>query len=726
MKTKIVGFLIFLAILIALVVAANGAPIPGTIVAGPMTTGDTANTFATALTFEIQGSDKQEADIAARDAISADRRTEGMTCYVIGETNLYRLVGGIANANWMLWASATNNPMSGNFLTNHDSRAITFDSTLTVSNQMTVNGTFQLLTPSVITPNALLGTDGGQDAVSYQVGPGLILSGGVVELDATNLAAVYVTNLYVTNLYSSNAYFTNLYAGNTFTTNLYATNLYSSNVFVTNLYAGDTFTTNLFTTNLYVSNIYVTNIVVNNLFATNLFSGDTYITNLFATNIYSSNVYVTNITAKNLTVQNFYSATNLLGDVTVTNGITNLLLAPNTALKADGGRQISSVANAAGMYTNDGVGNIGWSLNGENLTNLNNLSPALTNYILNLVANQNRNFYFSGTTNALGVGVSTNCFTMIDTPVSATATNSIAVPASGVYFLSRVSTNVVTRIEEGPAQLQTYVYISGGGGVQTITAHPELWIWFTNNTMVQLASSGPQLFTEGAQPVIFTTTMNVSAATNLTTGAHLLLRWFADAVANNPTWNFVIGGVYDSHISINVANQSGTYVGSFVGDGSSLTNIPNAGLQNSSVTVNGTAGEIATTSATIALGGSATLSLANPNTASTAFAGSNHVSGAGWTFSTNANNTTPDMAVPESLLSTNNAFTFLGPTHVPAAGNVSQWILIHVTNTTAVAKAITSPANCNTVGTPFVTNWTDVYVNIYGNVISNFYYIPVK
>lgn len=108
MKTRLIGFFIFLAVLLAMVIAVNGASIPGTIVAAAITTGDTANDFATAFTFEIQGTMKQVPDLTARDAISADRRTEGMFCYVTGETNLYVLEGGTNNANWALWSSPTN------------------------------------------------------------------------------------------------------------------------------------------------------------------------------------------------------------------------------------------------------------------------------------------------------------------------------------------------------------------------------------------------------------------------------------------------------------------------------------------------------------------------------------------------------------------------------------------------------------------------------------------
>jgi len=182
---------------------------------------------------------------------------------------------------------------------------------------------------------------------------------------------------------------------------------------------------------------------------------------------------------------------------------------------------------------------------------------ASTNYVRALVANLNQHYFFSAVTNT-DIGIATNLTTMIDTPVAAGATNSIAVPTAGVYFLSRITTNTVSRIEEGPVHLQTYVYVSGGAGAQSITAHPEIYVWFTNDTIIELASSGPQLFSESATPTIFSTTINVNTATNLPYGSRLMLRWKADAVVNTPTWNFVIGGNYDSHISVNVPVTSAT------------------------------------------------------------------------------------------------------------------------------------------------------------------------
>lgn len=48
------------------------------------------------------GTPKNVADLAARDAIPSYVREEGMTAWVIASSELYRLQGGVANANWVL------------------------------------------------------------------------------------------------------------------------------------------------------------------------------------------------------------------------------------------------------------------------------------------------------------------------------------------------------------------------------------------------------------------------------------------------------------------------------------------------------------------------------------------------------------------------------------------------------------------------------------------------
>lgn len=163
------------------------------------------------------------------------------------------------------------------------------------------------------------------------------------------------------------------------------------------------------------------------------------------------------------------------------------------------------------------------------------------------------------------------------------------------------------------------------------------------------------------------------------------------------------------------------FVGTHVGDGSAVTNIPNAGLNNSSVTVNGTAGQISTTAASIALGGSATLSLSNPNTQNNTFSGnnvfsgnnsqtgSNYIAGAQGIY-TNANNTTPDFNVLSSTLKTNANFTWLAPVNLDTSGKVEQWIITHVTNSSGSLITMTAPANVHVCGGGAFncTNWTEV------------------
>lgn len=107
-----------------------------------------------------------------------------------------------------------------------------------------------------------------------------------------------------------------------------------------------------------------------------------------------------------------------------------------------------------------------------------------------------------------------------------------------------------------------------------------------------------------------------------------------------------------------------------------------------------------------------------------AWTGSNYFQGA-VTTSTNQNQITPDFSVEEQLITTNAAFTFLAPVGVDTTLKTVQWHLCNVTNSSASAVAITSPANCHTVGTAWVTNWTAVWFQVYASKITNAYYVPV-
>lgn len=78
-----------------------------------------ADTFATHFSKYGQGGHVEVANSAERDAITPERRTEGMKVYVQNEGNTYYLKGGIANSNWtnFLFMSSEINPVDalGNF-----------------------------------------------------------------------------------------------------------------------------------------------------------------------------------------------------------------------------------------------------------------------------------------------------------------------------------------------------------------------------------------------------------------------------------------------------------------------------------------------------------------------------------------------------------------------------------------------------------------------------------
>lgn len=88
------------------------ASIPGTVVAAKITTGDTVNTYAIGDCNEMQGTVHSVADATARDAITSDRRREGMLCYQIDNEKTYQLVGGTANTDWVEYSAS---PSGGGF-----------------------------------------------------------------------------------------------------------------------------------------------------------------------------------------------------------------------------------------------------------------------------------------------------------------------------------------------------------------------------------------------------------------------------------------------------------------------------------------------------------------------------------------------------------------------------------------------------------------------------------
>jgi hypothetical protein len=95
-------------------------------------------------------------------------------------------------------------------------------------------------------------------------------------------------------------------------------------------------------------------------------------------------------------------------------------------------------------------------------------------------------------------------------------------------------------------------------------------------------------------------------------------------------------------------------------------------------------------------------------------------------YATNQSQIQPDFSIPVQLMSTNAAFTFLAPKNVDTLNKTYQIIRVFVTNTTASAVAVTAPANCNPVGTMFVTNLTLFDFDCYAGAFTNVYARPLR
>ena len=70
-------------------------------VTGTITTTDTKDGYATHIDALGKGGYRVVDTLVARDAISLDRRTEGMLVYVLEDFEMYQLISGTDNANWM-------------------------------------------------------------------------------------------------------------------------------------------------------------------------------------------------------------------------------------------------------------------------------------------------------------------------------------------------------------------------------------------------------------------------------------------------------------------------------------------------------------------------------------------------------------------------------------------------------------------------------------------------
>lgn len=83
----------------------SGTNNSGTLITSPVRPQGTSDTYPTAYANDLLGGHHEYALLTDRDAIPADRREQGMTCWVVETGVLYVLSGGIANSNWTPYAA---------------------------------------------------------------------------------------------------------------------------------------------------------------------------------------------------------------------------------------------------------------------------------------------------------------------------------------------------------------------------------------------------------------------------------------------------------------------------------------------------------------------------------------------------------------------------------------------------------------------------------------------
>jgi hypothetical protein len=92
--------------------------LPGTNISAVIVPFDSNDTFATHDQFYGKGGFKQVSTLLERDAITSERRTEGMYVNVSSTGNVYILQGGITNSNWVLSNLSTLSVSGGQFYIN--------------------------------------------------------------------------------------------------------------------------------------------------------------------------------------------------------------------------------------------------------------------------------------------------------------------------------------------------------------------------------------------------------------------------------------------------------------------------------------------------------------------------------------------------------------------------------------------------------------------------------
>lgn len=234
-----------------------------------------------------------------------------------------------------------------------------------------------------------------------------------------------------------------------------------------------------------------------------------------------------------------------------TNGVL-VLSSPVTNLDFGDGTNIHWAATYTGSTVNiraDLTGTVAHATSAD-------LAPdgfglASTNFVLDAIGGVSQFAYFTSVTNTGALAGKTNNYQAWALPNTTVVTQSFANLVAGAYIRQMVTTQFVSRVLAGPSSVASYAYRTGGAG--TISIHYELYMHDSvSNTLIQLASSAPNVVSSVGIPVESDFSLSVAATFIATNASHLVIACKVDQTGTGPAVLHLVNGVsgdiaYDAH-----------------------------------------------------------------------------------------------------------------------------------------------------------------------------------
>ena len=150
---------------------------------------------------------------------------------------------------------------------------------------------------------------------------------------------------------------------------------------------------------------------------------------------------------------------------------------------------------------------------------------------------------------------------------------------AGQIFATIITTNTYQSVS-GPFVSTFYLNFTGNGPNPSIQIDPDIYITYDKTNLLQIGYGAAQTITPGTTNAYSWISGGQQYTSTNVAGFYVVRRVFCDAVTSSGTYVLnVFGGTnYPTSLTFNTpvtlnANYSGTFTGTYIGDGSGLTNI---------------------------------------------------------------------------------------------------------------------------------------------------------